>query len=65
MSVNLTRSGYNETVFTDTCGQAFFTGGISAETDYIIDVSAAGYADQSITSFEIDNDTVTAVTMTE
>jgi len=65
VSVNLTRSGYNETVFTDTCGQAFFTGGISAETDYIIDVSAAGYADQSITSFEIDNDTVTAVTMTE
>lgn len=64
-SVNLTRSGYDVTHLTNICGQVFFTGGLTDDTDYTIDVTATGYVDESISSFEVNSDTVTAVTLTE
>jgi type II secretory pathway pseudopilin PulG len=63
--VNLTRSGYDVTHSTDSCGQVFFTGGVSANTDYTIDVTATGYNDNNVPVFEINGDTVTTITMTE
>jgi hypothetical protein len=63
--VNLTRSGYDVTHSTDSCGQVFFTGGVSANTDYTIDVTATGYNDNNVPVFEISGDTVTTITMTE
>ncbi|MCB9815517.1 prepilin-type N-terminal cleavage/methylation domain-containing protein [Candidatus Nomurabacteria bacterium] len=65
VSVNLTRSGYNVTEVTDSCGQAFFTGGVSAGTDYTISVSATGYNNETVTPFEINDDTVITITLTE
>jgi type II secretory pathway pseudopilin PulG len=60
-SVTLSRTGYNQTLFTDVCGQAFFTGGVSSSTDYVLDVSVAGYADQTIDPLEINGDTFQSV----
>ena len=64
-SVNLTRSGYGVTVLTNSCGQAFFTGGVSDNNDYTIAVTATGYNSESISAFEIAGDTKTSITLTE
>jgi prepilin-type N-terminal cleavage/methylation domain-containing protein len=64
-SVNLTRTGYDVTVETDGCGQAFFTGGVGDNADYTIDVTAVGYVDESVTSFEVNADTITTIVLTE
>lgn len=63
--VNITRSGYNESILTNTCGQAFFTGGISNNNDYTVTVTATGYLTGSIPSFEINGDVKALVTLTE
>lgn len=63
--IRMTRPGYDTTLYTGTCGQAFFTGGMSVNNDYTIEISATGYFDETITSFEIDGDKVTTVTLTE
>ncbi|MCD5381029.1 MAG: carboxypeptidase-like regulatory domain-containing protein [Candidatus Pacebacteria bacterium] len=62
-SVNVTRSGYDVTLVTNTCGQVFFTGGISPDTDYVIDISVPGYSNVNVDPFEINGDTVTSITL--
>ncbi len=42
-SVQLSIAGYNKTIPTDNCGQAFFSG-VSASSNYSISVSAPGYS---------------------
>lgn len=64
VAVTLSRPGYSQTLYTDVCGQAFFTGGISVSNDYDIAVSAAGFVDVNLTGIEIDGDIVQTVTMT-
>jgi len=55
-SVQLTRAGYNVTQTTNTCGQTFFTGGVTAEPDYSLTVSVAGYTTQVVSPFDITGD---------
>lgn len=62
-TVNLQRPGYDVTIDTNNCGQAFFTGGVSANSDYVIDVSATGYSSQNIDPFDISGDEVTTVVL--
>ncbi|MFT7644903.1 MAG: type II secretory pathway pseudopilin PulG [Candidatus Paceibacteria bacterium] len=64
-SVNLTRPGYDVTIPTNNCGQTFFTGGVSDNTDYSIDVTASGYVSESVSLFEISGDSSTVITLTE
>jgi len=45
-SVNLTKTGYNTTIPTDSCGQAFFSG-LTSSSAYSISVSAAGHTTYS------------------
>ena len=61
--VNLTRTGYDETVLTNICGQAFFTGGLSAETDYIINVNTPGYINETVDPVAIDGDSVINISL--
>lgn len=61
--VRLYRAGYDVTVTTDSCGQAFFTGGVTADSDFTIEVTATGYTTASVTPFSISGDTTTAVTL--
>lgn len=63
--VRLKRSGYDVTISTDNCGQAFFTGGVSPDIDYTIDVTATGYDPAAVADFVIGGDTVTSITLTE
>jgi len=63
-TVTLSRPGYNQSQNTNICGQAFFTGGISANTDYELTVSAAGYSDVNLTALTVDGDTTETVSLT-
>jgi hypothetical protein len=65
VEVTLSRPGYSQTINTNVCGQAFFTGGVSINNDYSIDISAAGYSDVNLTGIEISGDITQAVTMTD
>jgi len=56
VEVTLSRPGYSQTLYSNVCGQAFFTGGVSAESDYTLDVSVAGYANQSLNPFDVNGD---------
>jgi|AntRauTorckE6833_2_1112554.scaffolds.fasta_scaffold01543_7 hypothetical protein len=64
-TVMLSRPGYSQTQFTNVCGQTFFTGGVSTNNDYDIEVTAAGYTDENLTGIEIDGDIVKLITMTQ
>lgn len=64
-SVNLSRPGYDVTIDTDLCGQGFFTGGLAAENDYVLVVSAGGYSTENVDPIGIDEDTVVEVTLNE
>jgi type II secretory pathway pseudopilin PulG len=59
--VTLSRPGYSQTLYSNVCGQVFFTGGVSAESDYTLDVSVAGYANQSLSPFDVNGDAFQSV----
>ncbi len=61
--VLLSRSGFTDSGETSSCGQIFFNSGIAAEIDYQVDVSAAGYVDQTITNIDIDGTESLLVTL--
>jgi len=63
VDVELRRSGYNQTLQTDTCGQVFFTGGPTNNNDYELTVSAPGYATQVVDPVEVNGDTVTTINL--
>jgi len=63
-SVQLTRAGYDVSQTTNTCGQTFFSGGgLGVHADYDINVSAPGYAGESIDSFSIDGEMSVTITL--
>ena len=64
-TVTLNRSGFSETVDTNLCGQTFMHSGVSAETDYEVTVSKAGYATQTITAVSILDNRDLTVTLTQ
>lgn len=53
-SVELSRSGFSDQETTSACGQVFFNSGIASAVDYVIDVSASGYVDHTVTDINID-----------
>jgi hypothetical protein len=63
-SVEIARSGLEESADTTACGQVFFNTGLVSATDYTVTVSAPGYADRSVTDITIDGDEALAVTLT-
>jgi hypothetical protein len=58
VTVTLERSGYDVTQFTNTCGQTFFTGGLTDNSDYELTVSAAGFITEVIDPFVVTGDTL-------
>jgi len=63
--VEVDRSGYNEVQDTDTCGQAFFSGGgLSDNADYEIIVSAPGYTTEVLDPAVISGETFMIITLT-
>jgi hypothetical protein len=63
VEVRLSRPGYDVTQLTNSCGQTFFTGGLSDETDYDLSVSAPGYTNQTVTPFTVSGDTTVEITL--
>ncbi len=64
-SVNVSRLGYNQTQLTDSCGQTFFTGGVSDNNDYTIAVTVPGYTNETLTNFTISGDVTTTINLAE
>lgn len=62
--VDLTRSGYSDSDQTSVCGQVFFNDALAAEIDYQVDISAAGYTDETVTDISIQNDETLTVVLT-
>jgi len=52
-SVRLSRSGFNQTVFTDTCGNAYFGSGLTTDPDYTLNITATGYTSISLTNISL------------
>ena len=52
-TVEVLRSGFTATATTDTCGQAFFSAGVTNEDDYTVRVTAPGYAEEVATNVEV------------
>lgn len=63
-TVRLNRSGYDVTQATNTCGQTFFSGGLSDESDYDLEVAVAGYVTRLISPFSISGDTLSEIIVT-
>tara|TARA_B100000508_G_scaffold123897_1_gene106881 strand:- start:13079 stop:14836 length:1758 start_codon:yes stop_codon:yes gene_type:complete len=63
--VSLTRSGFSDNDITDACGQSYFDSGVTANTDYIINVTRNGYAPETVNPYDITGETSTVVVMTE
>lgn len=63
VSVTLSRSGFSSTQETDLCGQTFMSSGVVLESDYDISVSKPGYVTQNISTFTINGNTETVVTL--
>lgn len=63
-TAELTRGAYFATETTDACGQAFFTGGISAAADYDLQVSAQGFTTSTMDPLVIGGDTAVVMTLT-
>jgi hypothetical protein len=61
-SVHVSRTGYNQTKSASLCGQTFFSG-LSANPDYTVEVSADGYAVETITDVAVSGDTLYTVTL--
>lgn len=51
--IELSRSGFSDTQTASSCGQAFFSS-LSSAPDYVVDVQAYGYGDQSVTDVTVD-----------
>jgi hypothetical protein len=55
-SIEVSRSGFNSTEDTKSCGQVFFNTGLVNASDYVIDIAAAGYAGRTVTDIVVDGD---------
>lgn len=62
-SVDISRSGFSDSDSTSSCGQIFFNSGLVSAADYQIDVSAAGYIDNTVTDVEITGNETLVVTL--
>lgn len=65
IEVNLDRPGYDVTLTTDSCGQAFFSGGVTDDSDYVLTVGGTGYSTEVINPFAVSGDTQQVVTLFE
>lgn len=63
-TIELSRGAYLATSLADACGQAFFSGAISAAPDYEVQVSAPGFTTSVVDPIAINGDTAVVVTLT-
>jgi Carboxypeptidase regulatory-like domain len=63
VSVTLSRSGFSATADTNLCGQTFMHSGVVLESDYDLVVSKPGYTTQNISTFTINGNTDTVITL--
>ncbi len=65
VDLTLSRAGYNTTIASGICGQAYFTGISSSNNDFQLVTNSAGYQAQTITDILVDGSTVVTVTLIE
>jgi hypothetical protein len=62
--VTLSRGGFSDTQNTNTCGQVFFSG-VSAESDYQIDVTKSGYIAEVVTPYDLSGESTVMISINE
>lgn len=62
-SVEMSRTGFDETKSTSVCGQVFFATGLTNAIDYVVQVNATGYTSKTITDVAVDGDETLKVTL--
>lgn len=61
--VQLSRSGFNDTVTTDSCGQAYFSSGVASASDYQIDVSKSGFNSTVLSPYDLNGESSASVSL--
>ena len=61
--VTLSRAGFNDSKNSSSCGQAFFNSGLGNNADYQVDVSAAGYTNETVTNVVVDGYVTLVITL--
>lgn len=61
--ITLSNGGFNQTKTSSVCGQVYFGSGLSTGTDYVLDVHAFGYTDQSLSAITIDGKESMTITL--
>lgn len=64
-TVTVSRPSYNETIKTNSCGQAFFDTGFSEGTEFTITTTRPGYDTVTITGYPVTDMNSTTVVLTE
>lgn len=62
-TVTLSNASVNDLDTTSACGQTIFASGLPSATDYVVDVSAAGYTDTTQENITIDGNNTLVVTL--
>ena len=63
--VTLSRSGFSETLLTDSCGQVFFASGLTAASDYELTVSRTGYTSDTQDPYNLSGHSETSFILSE
>ncbi len=63
--VQVSRSGYNVTDTTTSCGQTFFSTGLVSAIDYVVAVSATGYVSQTVTDVSVTGENTFKIVLDE
>ena len=64
-TVDLSRTGFSDSIDTDACGQAFFSAGISANNDFDITVSRTGFDPVTINPYDLAGNSEVTITLNE
>jgi hypothetical protein len=63
--VDLSRTGFNDTLDTDACGQAFFSSGVTANNDFVLSITREGFDPVTIDPYDLAGNSEVNVTLNE
>jgi type II secretory pathway pseudopilin PulG len=64
-SVTLSRTGFSDTVHTNSCGQAFFSAGVLSATDYTIGVLKPSFNSKTVNPYDLNGNSSTKIILNE
>lgn len=65
VTVDISRTGFSDSAETDACGQVFFSSGVTANNDYVIDASRNGYNSYQIDPYDLSGNSGVNIVLNE